>query len=94
MVKDTSILHDLTHLRGKDALMLAHALKDLSAGEPLNDRDLLLEHGVSMLQSLPSNSGLSHAISNGFIGVRCLRCLLCLRCLREEHTWQIAHQTE
>lgn len=36
----------------------------------MNDHeDLLLEHGVSMLQTLPSNSGLSHAISDGFIGV-------------------------
>lgn len=62
-------MHDLLHLHGKDALTLAHALKDLSKGEPMNDRDLLLEHGVSMLQKLPSNSGLSHAISDGFIGV-------------------------
>ena len=52
--------------------MLAHALKDLSKGEPMDDHnDLLLEHGVSMLQSLPSNSGLSHGISDGFIGVGC-----------------------
>ncbi|UZJ55758.1 hypothetical protein CBS101457_005078 [Exobasidium rhododendri] len=68
-VKDTSVIHDLLHLKGKDALTLAHALKDLAKGEPMNDRDLLLEHGVSMLQSLPSNSGLSHTISDGFIGM-------------------------
>lgn len=68
-VKDTGVLHDLFHLKGRDALTLAHALKDLSGGEPMNDRDLLLEHGVSMLQGLPPNSGLSHTISDGFIGM-------------------------
>lgn len=66
--KETSVFHDLGKL-GKDALPLAHGLKDLAKGEPLNDRDLLLEHGVSTLQKLPANSGLSHAISDGFIGV-------------------------
>jgi len=71
--KETSILHDLPKL-GKDALPLAHGLKDLAKGEPLNDRDLLLEHGVSTLQRLPANSGLSHAISDGFIGVSRVEC--------------------
>jgi hypothetical protein len=32
-VKDTSVIHDLLHLKSKDALTLAHALKDLSKGE-------------------------------------------------------------
>lgn len=31
--QDTSIIHDLIHLKGKDGLMLAHALKDLAKGE-------------------------------------------------------------
>lgn len=68
-IKDTSVIHDLVHLKGKDKLMLAHALKDMASGEPMDDRKLMLEHGVSMLQSLPPNSGLSHAISDGFIGM-------------------------
>ncbi|CAO1633881.1 unnamed protein product [Sympodiomycopsis kandeliae] len=67
--KETSLLHDLTHLKGKDARTLLHALKTLSSGEPLDDRELLLEQGVEMLQTLPSNSGLSHTVSDGFIGM-------------------------
>lgn len=38
--------------------MLAGALVDLASGEPLDDKELLLENGVSMLQSLPLNSGM------------------------------------
>lgn len=34
---------------------------------PLDDKELLLEHGVSMLQSLPPNSGLSSMVSDRFI---------------------------
>jgi len=44
-VKDTSIMHDLRHLGGKNMLNMAHALKDLSSGEPMDDRGLMLEHG-------------------------------------------------
>ncbi|CAO1625574.1 unnamed protein product [Parajaminaea phylloscopi] len=67
--RETSIIHDLFHLKGRDAVTLANALKDMSAGEPMDDRALLLERGVEMLQGLPSNSGLSHTISDGFIGM-------------------------
>lgn len=67
--KETSVIHDLLHLKGRDALTLAHALKDMAGGEPLDDRQLLLEKGVEMLQSLPANSGLSHTISDGFISM-------------------------
>lgn len=41
----------------------------LYTGQPIDDRQLLLEHGVSMLQTLPSNSGLGHSLSDAFIGV-------------------------
>ncbi|PWN41654.1 linoleate diol synthase [Ceraceosorus guamensis] len=63
----TSVMHDIRHLGVKNSLFMAEALKDLSSGDPIDDRELLLEHGVEMLQSLPLNSGLSSAISNGFI---------------------------
>lgn len=33
----------------------------------MDDKELLLENGVSMLQGLPANSGLSAATSNAFI---------------------------
>ena len=63
----TSIGHDLLHLGFKNAETVAGALTTLASGKPLDDKDLLLEHGVSMLQSLPLNSGLSESVSNKFI---------------------------
>jgi len=62
----TSIIHDVLH-SGKSARVLAEALPSLASGEPLDDKKLLLEHGVAMLQSLPPNSGLSSFVSDGFI---------------------------
>ncbi|CAD6928997.1 unnamed protein product [Tilletia controversa] len=66
-VKRTSVMHDLGHLRGTDALHMAEALKDLAGGQPMDDRQLYLEHGVEMLQHLPPNSGLSEKLSDGFM---------------------------
>ncbi|KAL8276909.1 hypothetical protein RQP46_010737 [Phenoliferia psychrophenolica] len=40
-----------------------------SAENPLDDRKLLLEHGVSLLQHLPSNSSTGQKISEDFIGM-------------------------
>lgn len=65
----TSIIHDLTHLGLQNAKTVASAITTLASGEPLDDKDLLLENGVSMLQSLPLNSGLSATISNDFIAM-------------------------
>jgi len=65
----TSIGHDLTHMGLKNAKTVAGAITTLASGEPMNDKDLLLENGVAMLQSLPLNSGLSQTISNNFIGM-------------------------
>jgi hypothetical protein len=67
--KKTSLLHDLTHMNVKEAETLLQALKTLSSGKPLNDKEDLLEHGVAMLQTLPPNSGLSETVSNDFIGM-------------------------
>jgi hypothetical protein len=67
--KKTSLLHDVTHLSAKGAATMAQALTTLASGEPIDDKQLLLEHGVSMLQSFPPNSGLSQAISDGFISM-------------------------
>ncbi|KAK5086243.1 hypothetical protein LTR70_000029 [Exophiala xenobiotica] len=63
----TSMLHDLLHLGGKDTRTMVQAFNTLASGEPLDDKKWLLEHGVSMLQSLPSDSGLSANVSGGFI---------------------------
>jgi hypothetical protein len=65
----TSIAYDLTHLGLKNAATVAQAITTLASGEPMDDKECLLEHGVSMLQSLPLNSGLSETISNDFIGM-------------------------
>jgi hypothetical protein len=65
----TSIFSDLTHLNPKATNTLAHALPALATGAPLDDKELLLENGVSMLQSFPLNSGLSETISDGFISM-------------------------
>lgn len=65
----TSIGYDLLHLGAKNAGTMATALTTLASGEPLDDKDLLLENGVSMLQGLPLNSGLSEKVSDGFISM-------------------------
>ncbi|KAF3920745.1 hypothetical protein ABW20_dc0100857 [Dactylellina cionopaga] len=65
----TSLLHDLTHLNIKDTATMAQAITTLASGEPMDDKKLLLENGVSMLQGLPPNSGLSQKISDGFIAM-------------------------
>ena len=63
----TSLVHDITHLGVKNTRTVAHALTSLASGEPMDDKELLLENGVAMLQSLPLNSGLSATVSDGFI---------------------------
>lgn len=63
----TSIGHDLAHLGAKNTKTVINAITTLASGEPVDDKDLLLENGVSMLQELPPNSGLSQKVSDAFI---------------------------
>lgn len=63
----TNVVSDLMGLSLKEKHTIAHNLPTLAAGNPLDDKELLLEKGVEMLQKLPPNSGLSEAISDGFI---------------------------
>lgn len=65
----TTISHDLTHMSLKNMKMLAEALPQLASGDPIDDKGLLLEHGVEMLQGLPLNSGLSEKASDDFIAL-------------------------
>jgi len=65
----TSILHDLAHLGFKNTETIAQAITTLASGEPIDDKKLLLEHGVSMLQGFSRNSSLSQKISDGFISM-------------------------
>lgn len=63
----TSLLHDLTHLNLRNAETVAQAVTTIASGEPLDDKELLLEHGVNMLQTLPPNSGLRDDVGKDFI---------------------------
>ncbi|CAD6499935.1 BgTH12-04040 [Blumeria graminis f. sp. triticale] len=65
----TNLLHDLTHLGIKNTKTVAQAISTLASGQPMNDKEELLENGVEMLQSLPANSGLSEIVSNDFISM-------------------------
>ncbi|KAF2730283.1 heme peroxidase [Polyplosphaeria fusca] len=65
--KKTAIGDDLRHLGFKNTRTVVEALTTLASGEPMDDKKLLLENGVSMLQGLPLNSGLSEKVSDGFI---------------------------
>jgi hypothetical protein len=65
----TTISHDIKNLGVKNARFALEAITTLASGEPLDDKDLLLEHGVEMLQGLPPNSGLSEKVSDGFISM-------------------------
>jgi hypothetical protein len=65
--KKTSIGHDLKNLGIKDARFAVEAITTLASGEPLDDKELLLENGVQMLQGLPTDSGLSAKVSDGYI---------------------------
>jgi hypothetical protein len=66
-VEKTGVMHDIIHGGFKNAKFLAEALPALASGAPLDDKELLLENGVAMLQKLPPNSGLSSMVSDGFI---------------------------
>jgi hypothetical protein len=68
-VERTSLLHDVTHLNAQSAETIANAVKALASGEPLDDKELLLESSIEMLQSFPPNSTLSQDISDGFISM-------------------------
>lgn len=65
----TTIGHDVMNLGVKNAKFAVEAITTLASGEPIDDKDLLLEHGVEMLQKLPPNSGLSGKVSDGFISM-------------------------
>lgn len=65
----TSVIHDVAHLGIKNTETVAQALTSLASGKPLDDKELLLEHGVAMLQSMPLNSGLSQDISSDFVAM-------------------------
>lgn len=66
-VEKSELLHDITHLGQKNAATMFQAFTTMAAGQPMDDKQLLLENGVSMLQSLPPNSTLGSKVADGFI---------------------------
>ncbi|KAJ3150057.1 hypothetical protein HDU86_006781 [Geranomyces michiganensis] len=65
----TGALHDIIHMGPRGDMTLAQLIAAFTSGDPLNDRDLLLEHIIIMLQKLPPNSGLNEEISGALIGM-------------------------
>ena len=69
VAEKTSIGYDLTHLGLKNTKTVLTAITTLASGEPLDDKEMLLENGIEMLQSLPLNSGLSKTASDAFVAM-------------------------
>jgi Animal haem peroxidase len=65
----TGLVQDVVELVPKNAQTVAQALTSLASGAPLDDKELLLEHGVAMLQGFPPNSSLGQKIADGFISM-------------------------
>jgi hypothetical protein len=65
----TSMFSDLASLGFKNGATILEAIPQLATGDPIDDKELLLENGVEMLQKLPLNSGLSAKVSDAFIGM-------------------------
>jgi len=66
-VKRSTMLHDLLTLDAKEKATMLQALTTLAGGKPIDDKKLLLENGVSLLQTTPLDSSLSPEIGNKFI---------------------------
>ncbi|KAL9932820.1 hypothetical protein V8E36_008519, partial [Tilletia maclaganii] len=46
---------------------MAETFKDLSLGQPMEDRNFYFEHGIELLQNLPPNSGLGAKLSDALM---------------------------
>ncbi|KAI5476094.1 linoleate diol synthase [Pseudohyphozyma bogoriensis] len=53
----------------RNAATVVQGLITMVQGKPLDDRELLLEHGVSLLQSLPPDSDIGKKAADGLIGM-------------------------
>lgn len=65
--KLSSSTTDILHLPLKHKQTVIKALSTLTSGKPIDDKELLLEKSVNLLQTLPPNSGLEKQLSNGLI---------------------------
>lgn len=66
-IKKTSMASDLMRGGMKNAKTIAQGLTSIASGEPLDDKQLMLEHGVAALQAAPPSSTLSSTVSDAFI---------------------------
>jgi len=65
----TTILHDLAHLNTDEMANVLKAIKTIASGEPMDDKELMLEHSLAMLQGLPANSTLGGKASDAIINM-------------------------
>ena len=66
-LKKSSLASDIVRGGVKNARTVAEGLSTLVRGEPIDDKKLLLEHGVAALQAAPLTSTLSSDVSDAFI---------------------------
>lgn len=66
-ITQTSLLHDIFTLDAKERATMLQALVTIAGGDPMDDKELLLENGVSLLQTTPLDSTLGPDIGNKFI---------------------------
>jgi hypothetical protein len=65
--KKTPFLHDILTLDSKERATMLQAMVQAGSGGPMDDKELLLENGVSLLQTTPLNSTIGPDIGNKFI---------------------------
>ncbi len=68
-VKRTPVLHDILALDPEQKATMLEALLTIASGKPLDDKELLLEHGVSLMQTSPPDSSLGKDVGDKFISL-------------------------
>ncbi|KAK0567939.1 hypothetical protein OC844_000029 [Tilletia horrida] len=63
----SSLLHDLSRLRPQSARYLTELLTTALSRAPVDDRKLVFEHSIALLQSLPVHSALSGTLSDQLV---------------------------
>ncbi|EPQ26740.1 uncharacterized protein PFL1_05719 [Pseudozyma flocculosa PF-1] len=67
--EQAKLLHSLASLTSpKHVATLSQAVAKLTSGQPVNDRELLLDKVVGMLQELPDHSPAQSSVANALIG--------------------------
>lgn len=66
-IKKNSLGSDLVRGGLKNVKTIAQGLSTIASGKPLDDKELMLEHGVAALQAAPPSSTLSSDVSDALI---------------------------